>query len=537
MKSLENLKDKDPKTKLYMRDVITNISRILRYSTWDSAQDHLTKLPIKWDSYTVNGVLKTHPPMEKSWLFFNWAKRLKGFKHDHFTYTTMMDIFGEAGRVSSMKYVFKQMQELGLKVDAVTYTALLHWFSKNGDLEGALRIWEEMRIKGCFPTVVSYTAVMKILFDNDKAKEAAEVYKEMIREGCSPNCHTYTVLMEYLARAGKFSAALEILDKMHEAGVLPDKAMCNIFVQRCSQAGETWAIARVLRYMKKNSIVLRYPVYLKALEALRKAGESIDLLMETNPHVSFESVNGEDDMPGCGTGIGNPCYEMERGMILNLLARQDFISFEALFKGMMSMRTQFDSSLLSFVIQANCTNHRPAFALLAFKYGVETGTHIERSAYLSLVGFFLRNDSSAVVVEILEEMFRVRVYLGTYILTLLIYKLGCMRRSTTAENFFDALPDEQKNCVTYTALMGAYFYSGNVGKGLEIFDIMRRKGIHASPATYQLVIVALKKVGRDHEAESYRKELKSLQYDGHCNEILSFEESLCRILFDKGVVL
>lgn len=190
-------------TNVYMRDLVTKISNILRYSTWDSALVQLENLSVKWDSYTVNQVLKTHPPMEKAWLFFNWAARLRGFKHDQYTYTTMLDIFGEAKRIPSMMFVFKQMQEKGIEIDVVTYTSLLHWLSKDGDVEGAVRLWQEMRVKGCHPTVVSYTAYMKVLFDHNRVKEGAEVYKEMLQSGCYPNCHTYTVLMEHLADMGE----------------------------------------------------------------------------------------------------------------------------------------------------------------------------------------------------------------------------------------------------------------------------------------------------------------------------------------------
>lgn len=194
--------------KIYMRDTIGNISKILRYLTWDSAQEQLEKLSIRWDSYTVNQVLKSHPPMEKAWLFFNWASRLKGFKHDQFTYTTMLDIFGEARRIESMNYVFQQMQEKGIKTDAVTYTSLMHWFSNDGDIERAVRVWKEMKAKGCCLTVVSYTAYMKILFDNKRVKEAADVYKEMLQSGCAPNCYTYTVLMEHLTGSGECESTL-----------------------------------------------------------------------------------------------------------------------------------------------------------------------------------------------------------------------------------------------------------------------------------------------------------------------------------------
>lgn len=201
----------DPK--VYMRNTISNIYRILKYSTWETAKEHISKLGIKWDSYTVNQVLKTHPPMEKAWLFFNWASGLKGFKHDQFTYTTMLDIFGEAGRISSMNYVFKQMQEKGIMIDAVTYTSLMHWVSRSGDVDGAVKIWNEMKENGCYPTVVSYTAYMKVLFDNKRVKEATDVYREMLESGIPPNCHTYTVLMEYLVLSGKFRFAHKVFVK------------------------------------------------------------------------------------------------------------------------------------------------------------------------------------------------------------------------------------------------------------------------------------------------------------------------------------
>lgn len=194
--------------KVYTKDIIRKVSNVLRYCTWDSAQEQLENLSIRWDSYIINQVLKSHPPMEKAWLFFNWASKIRGFKHDHFTYTTMLDIFGEARRVSSMNLVFQQMQEKGIKIDTVTYTSLMHWLSNDGDVDGSVKIWNEMRSNGCYPTVVSYTAYMRILFSHNRVKEATEVYKEMLRDGCTPNCFTYTVLMEHLATSGKYELSV-----------------------------------------------------------------------------------------------------------------------------------------------------------------------------------------------------------------------------------------------------------------------------------------------------------------------------------------
>ncbi|CAN0913745.1 Pentatricopeptide repeat-containing protein At2g01390 [Linum grandiflorum] len=203
----------------YTRNTLSSIYAILKYSDWETAQQELRNLPVKrWDSYMVNQVLKTHPPMEKAWLFFNWAgSKLVGFKHDKFTYTTMVDIFGEAGRVESMLQVFDEMRQRGIETDAAAYTSVMHWVSKSGDVESAVKIWMEMKECGCRPTVVSYTAYMKILFDNGRVTEARNVYLEMLEVGITPNCYTYTVLMEHLVVSAE---SLQIKDENKVAGDL-----------------------------------------------------------------------------------------------------------------------------------------------------------------------------------------------------------------------------------------------------------------------------------------------------------------------------
>ncbi|KAL5704868.1 hypothetical protein ACHQM5_023234 [Ranunculus cassubicifolius] len=513
-----------------MRDTIGVVSKILRNSTWESAQQELNNLQIRWDSYTINQVLKTHPPMEKAWLFFNWCSKLKGFKHDQFTYTTMLDIFGEAGRISSMKHVWEQMVEKGVVVDAVTYTSLLHWLSKDGDFDGAVKMWEEMKENGCCPSVVSYTAYMKVLFDNGKVKEATKVYKEMIESGCSPNCYTYTVLMEHLASNGKFREALQILSKMQEAGVQPDKATCNILVQKCSISGETWAMNYVLKYMKEKAFVLRRPVYLEALEAFKKAGESDELLKEVNPHLYFEGTDMKETFlcEATNTGIWTAT---DRAIMMHFLMKRNFIAVEHMLNVLINEKIVLDSTLISSIIQKNCANHRLASALLAFNYGLEMGITIERPACLSLMGTFIRSNSFPELVEIVEKMIEAGVSLGTYLLSLVIYKLGCIGMSASSEKIFNLLSNNEKNTVTYTALMGAFFGSRKVDKGLEIFDTMTRKGIRASPGTYRLLILGLKEAGRVREAEKYYKEKKCVQRFAVTEETVSMEDHLCDLIF------
>ncbi|KAJ1415624.1 Tetratricopeptide-like helical domain superfamily [Sesbania bispinosa] len=524
----KNGSSSDPKE--YMRNVIGKIYRTLKYSTWDCAQQELDNLHMKWDSYTVNQVLKSHPPMEKAWLFFNWASRLKGFKHDQYTYTTMLDIFGEAGRVSSMKHVFQQMQENGIKIDSVTYTSMMHWLSSSGNVDEAFELWEEMNSKGCHPTVVSYTAYIKILFDNHKVKEATDVYKEMLNSGCAPNCHTYTILMDYLIGSGKCKEALEIFEKMQEAGVQPDKAACNILIEKCSKVGGTMFMTQILEYMKENRLVLRYPVFVEALEALKNAGESDTLLRQVNPQFykkAYESITVAADSP----------VNIDKKLLFVLLRNRNVVAIDHLLAGMMDKKILLDNKIISTIIEVNCSHCRPDGALLAFEYSVKMGISIERKGYLSLMGLLTRSNMFSRLVEIVEEMARAGHSLGIYLASLLIYRLGCARQPTFASKIFSLLPDNHKCAATYTALISVYFFARRVNKALEIYKIMCRKGVCPVLGTYNVLIAGLERNGRYSEADLYRKAKKSLHANSGSQESVTVEGKICDLLFAVDVIL
>ncbi|KAK6154905.1 hypothetical protein DH2020_009153 [Rehmannia glutinosa] len=528
-----SIKKQNVEPKVYSKEKITKIYTILKYSTWDSAQEQLENLLTKWDSYTVNQVLKTHPPMEKAWLFFNWASGRKNFKHDQYTYTTMLDIFGEARRISSMMHIFGQMKEKGVKIDVVTYTSLMHWMSNDGDIDGAVNLWKEMKAKGCRPTVVSYTAYMKILFDHKKVNEAAGVYKEMLESGLSPNCYTYTLLMEYLASSGKFNEALEIFNKMQEAGVQPDKATCNILTEICCRTGEIWAITKILEYMKENLLVLRYPIYQKALKTFKIAGECDFLLRQVNRHISTENSNentNEYDTTSPDNG-----FDVENGLILNLLNKQNLVAVDSLLADMIGKNVRLETNVISKIIEVNSARHRQNGVLLAYEYSVKLGINIDKTAYLALIGLSIRINSFQKVVEVVEKMVKQGLSLGTHLNSLLIYRLGCSREVASAAKVFDLLPEREKSVAEYTALIGAYFSSGNADKGLETFGIMKSEGVNVALGTYSVLIAGLEKCGKSREVEYYRKEKKRLQTESSRN--VTMEETICDLLFAGDAIV
>lgn len=523
----------------YRRLTIRKISNILRSSSsWPSAAQQLDAMDVQWDSYTVNQALKTHPPLQMAKEFFNWAKTLPDFKHDQFTYTTMLDILGEAGRIDSMKKLMQEMGGQGRRIDSVTYTAVMHSLAKAGDVDGALQTWETMKRNECFPTVVSYTAIIKILLKNNRPEEARVLYKEMLAANLSPNCYTYTVLIEYLADQGKFQGAFGIFTQMRELNVEPSKATFNILVQKCAKAGQTNIMVEVLKCMKSFRHVLRPPIFFEALEALHKAGESDQLLLEIHPHL-FHEVNQDREGRLCPdhSDDDQKNLRIDKDILWILLHRRNFTAVESLLEEMSIKGLNLDVRILTAIIRACSANSKLRGALTAYKYGRKLEIQFGLTAYTSLFGILMRSELHEKVIGIVDEMIQKGVNPGTYILSVLIRKFGCAGLCDAAQKIFDRLPDEQKNTVTYTALIDAFISAGSVEKAIENYETMKRKGVKPATGTYKVLQLGLEKAGRYQEAKIFKQ--KRLMPRSYFPAIISMEsreteeQNLCNVLFDN----
>lgn len=317
---------------------------------------------------------------------------------------------------------------------------------------------------------------------------------------------------------------------MQHAGVQPDKATCNILMEVCCKSGEIWAMVRILEYMKQNFLVLRNPIYRKALESFKIAGESDALLRQVNRHFSDAYSNENDAV------LHNEEFDVENGLVLNFMNKQNFVAVDTLLSDMAEKGVQLDSKVISNVIEVNIARRRQNGASLAYDYSVKMGISIERTAYLALIGFSIRANSLHKVVEIVEEMAKQGISLGTQLNSLLIYRLGCGGDAAPAEKVLEFLPEKEKSCAEYTALISAYFSCGNSGKGIETFKIMKSKGVNVARGTYRVLINGLEKCGKAREVEFYKKENKNLQMERSSTNV-SVEETICNLLFSGDYLI
>lgn len=315
----------------------------------------------------------------------------------------------------------------------------------------------------------------------------------------------------------------------------PDKAACNILIERCSKVGGTVFITQILQYMKKNRLVLRYPIFVEALEALKIAGESDALLRQVNPHFYMDSSirNKAND---CIKISADSPTDIDKELLFVLIQKRNVVAIDHLLTGMMNKKITLNHNVISTIIEVNCDRCRPHGALLAFKYSMKMGISIDRTGYLALMGLLTRSNMLSKLVEIVEEMTRAGHSLGIYLASLLIYRFGCAKQPTFAMKIFNLLPENHKCTATYTAIISTYFSARRVNQALEIHKFMCRKGFCPVLGTYNVLIAGLERNGRYSEAEFYRKAKKSLHANSSSQEDIRIEEKICDLLFAVDVV-
>ncbi|GAA0164057.1 hypothetical protein LIER_19782 [Lithospermum erythrorhizon] len=90
--------------------VVENVSQIFRQFSWGPAtEEELGKLNYLMDAYQANQILKELKDYNVALGFFYWLKKQPGFKHDGYTYTTMVGILGRARQFGAINKLLYQM--------------------------------------------------------------------------------------------------------------------------------------------------------------------------------------------------------------------------------------------------------------------------------------------------------------------------------------------------------------------------------------------------------------------------------------------
>ncbi|VVB03782.1 unnamed protein product [Arabis nemorensis] len=126
--------------------------------------------------------------------------------------------------------------------------------------------------------------------------------------------------------------------------------------------------------------------------------------------------------------------------------------------------------------------------------------------------------------------------LGVFQGATLIHKLGFGKRPRLAAEVFNLLPDDEKGVAAYTALMDVYSSAGSPEKAMKILGEMRERKIMPSLGTFNVILSGLEKTSDfQKEAESLKKEKKSLVATSRFRENVNADEKICHLLFARNL--
>ncbi|XP_078429881.1 pentatricopeptide repeat-containing protein At1g74750-like [Wolffia australiana] len=213
------------------RRVIELYQHTLQQLKWGpSVEEILHRIPHKLNPFQANQVLKLLSDHSVALGFFHWLKQQPGFKHDDYTYTTMIGVLGRARQFTAIKDLLEEMGTSGCTPNVVTYNRLIHGYGQAHRIDEAVNVLQQMHEVGCHPDRVTYCTLIDILAKAGYLEEAMHLYKTMQESRLSPDTFTYSVMINCLGKAGHLSLADQLFGEMVRQGCSPNLVTYNIMI-------------------------------------------------------------------------------------------------------------------------------------------------------------------------------------------------------------------------------------------------------------------------------------------------------------------
>ncbi|KAL9228359.1 hypothetical protein vseg_003949 [Gypsophila vaccaria] len=292
-----------------------------QFETW------ITRLQPGFTPCDVNQALKSQTDADLAHDIFRWTAQQRGYKHDHTTYLTMIQLslssrrhrIAEtlldeilAGTVpptlplynSLIRFccshrclfnrafdVYKRMMHHKCVPDLDTYTmlftVLLKKFTKLNVsyvyLNSVRSLRKQMKLFGVVPDVYVLNLIIKAYAKCLEVDEAVRVFREMGLYGCEPNKYSYSYLVKGFCEKGRVFEGLKLFREMREKGLVGTSSAWMVLV--CSLALERQFVVavEVLRDMIGNEMspdMLTYRTLFDEMCRDGKGNDAVELLEE-----------------------------------------------------------------------------------------------------------------------------------------------------------------------------------------------------------------------------------------------------------------
>ncbi|WOL02006.1 hypothetical protein Cni_G10725 [Canna indica] len=377
----------------------------------------------------------------------------RGLLSDIFIATGLVDLYSKLGMVKIAYELFESMAEL----DAVTWNTMIGGFAQNSHPREALALFARMQVAGEVPNSVTFLNLFPAVCELSALILCRAIHGFIIRRSILPAVSNG--LIDAYCKCGRTDIARKIFDTMFSGkdDVTWGTMICG-YVYNCCYVD---ALA-LFDNLKMENLKLN-PV--SVVSALSAAAETVDLDKGVDIH-RYATKKGEDLDISVKT------------MLVKMYAKcGDLQKAKSIFDGIKERDVIAWSAMISAFVQAD----HPKDALVLYQEMQMAGIKPNQVTIVSLLPACADLLELKLGKSIHCYTLKSNLHLDVSVGTALVAMYAQCGSFNTAHVLFDNI--EEKDIVTWNALINGHAQVGEASKALEFFNQLRLTGQRPDPGT------------------------------------------------------
>ncbi|XP_045831821.1 pentatricopeptide repeat-containing protein At1g73710 isoform X2 [Trifolium pratense] len=381
-----------------------------------------------------------------------------------FTYNTLIDLYGKAGRLQDAADVFVDMMKSGVALDSCTFNTMISISGRHGNL-----------------------------------LEAESLLVKMEEKGISPNTRTYNILLSLYANAGNIDAAVSCYRRIEEAGLVPNVVTyIALFGVLCTE-NMVQVVEAVIDEMEKSSVSINERSLLDIVKMYVNAGD----LDKANDLLEKFQMNWEPSSKICASimdAFAEKGYWAEaesmfyRKRDMAQLQKRDIVEFNVMIKAYGKAKL-YDKAVSLFEEMKN--------------QGVWPNDNTYRSIIQMLSGADLVDQARSLTVEMLEMGFKPNCKTFSAV-------IGCYARLGQLSEAVDVYQEMLRagvkpNEVVYGSIINGFAEHGSLDEALQYFHLMKESGLSANLVVLSTLLKSYSKVGDLEGVKSIYEQMQNME--------------------------
>ncbi|XP_057783307.1 pentatricopeptide repeat-containing protein At3g23020 [Salvia miltiorrhiza] len=161
-----------------------------------------------------------------------------------YTYNTLIDTYGKAGKLDEASKTFNEMVQKGISPNTVTFNTMIHMYGNNGQLDEVAALIGRMESAKCCPDTRTYNILISLHAKHNDIESAARYWKKMKAASLEPDAVSYRTLLYAYAIRHMVHEAEGLVSEMDERGLKIDEFTQSSLTRMYIEAGlleESWS--------------------------------------------------------------------------------------------------------------------------------------------------------------------------------------------------------------------------------------------------------------------------------------------------------